>query len=174
MRCRVCSTDAPSSRKDMHFHWGTQKCELLLSRTPTPLATTVPAEEPLKVSPSFRYLGITFNERGIDVDACVSRLCESIDKAVVALSAIGLAPCNYPLHIIANHFRVFVRSCGEYALAILPLSERHVTKLETHQYNGIKALLGIRASVSRLKLLAMPRIGNGQVAIQCPFGQVAL
>ena len=22
--------------QDMHFHWGTQKCELLLSRTPTP------------------------------------------------------------------------------------------------------------------------------------------
>ena len=140
--------------RDMHFHWGTQKCELLLSRTPTPSLPLSLQQESLKVSPSFRYLGITFNERGIDIDACVSRLCESIDKAVVALSAIGLAPYNYPLHIIANHFRVFVRSCGEYALAILPLSERHVTKLETHQYNGIKALLGIRASVSRLKLLA--------------------
>ena len=48
----------------------------------------------------------------------------SIEKAAMALAAMGLQPRNYPLHIIANHFRVFVRSCGEYSLAILPLNAR--------------------------------------------------
>ena len=95
-----------------------------------------------------------FIDRGIDTSACVTRLCGSMDGAVASLQAIGLSTTNYPAHIIANHFRAFARSCSEYALAVLPLSGKQVEKLESRQYNGVKALLGIRANVSRLKLLA--------------------
>ena len=76
-----------------------------------------------------------------------------MDKAGRALLAIGLEHRNYPLHIIANHFRAFVRSCGEYALAILPLNKTHISMLERHQYRAIKLLIKSETKVSRLKLL---------------------
>ena len=113
-----------------HFHWGTQKCELLPSLLPVPLQPLSLQNESLKVTASFKYLGIFFNERGIDTDACVDRLGKSIEKAAAALAVMGFEPRHCPLHIIAIHFRVFVRSCGEYALAILPLNNTHLKKLE--------------------------------------------
>lgn len=137
-----------------HFHWGTQKCELLPSLLPVPLQPLSLQNESLKVTTSFKYLGIFFNEHGIDTDACVDRLGKSIEKAAAALAAMGFEPRHCPLHIIAIHFRVFVRSCGEYALAILPLNSTHLKKLEEFQYRGVKLLLKVRAKVSMVKLLA--------------------
>ena len=139
--------------RNMHFHWGTQKCEVLLSRVPTLSKPLVLQNECLKVCTSFKYLGVFFNERGVDTGACVKKLGDSIGRAATALSIIGLDPFNYPLHIIANHFRSFVRSCGEYSLAILPLNDLHIAELERCQYNAIKSLLKTRARVSRLGLL---------------------
>lgn len=110
--------------------------------------------EVLKISEGFKYLGISFNKKGIDTNACVSRLGESMSKAARALLVMGLVPRNYPLHIIANHFRVYARSCGEYALAILPLSNSQMMELEGCQYRGIKFLLKSDARVSRMGLLA--------------------
>ena len=72
----------------------------------------------------------------------------------MALIAMGLEPHNYPLHIIANHFRVFVRSCGEYSLAILPLTKTHIQTLEKYQYNAVQSLIITDTRVSRVKLLA--------------------
>ena len=139
--------------QERHFRWGTRKCEILLSRIPVPSSPLMLQNAPLSVSKSFKYLGIFFNEKGIDTDACVDRLGKSIDKAAGALFAIGLEPHNYPLHIIANHFRVFVRSCGEYALAILPLTKAQLDTLESHQYRAIRRLLKSNTRVSRIKLL---------------------
>ena len=110
--------------------------------------------EPVSVSKSFKYLGIFFNEKGIDTDACVNKLGNSMKKAALALIGMGLRPRNYPLHIIANHFRVFVRSCGEYSLAILPLTKAHIQTLEKYQYNALQSLIITDARVSRVKLLA--------------------
>ena len=53
---------------DRHFLWGAQKCEILLSHAPTPPTPLYLQQEPLKVSASFRYLGVTFN------DAALTRL----------------------------------------------------------------------------------------------------
>src|ERR1700738_2435964 len=112
--------------KERHFHWGTQKCEVLQARIPPTSPPLILQNDPLKISKTFKYLGIHFDNKGLDVNACVDRIGKSMERAAEALSAIGLQPRNYPLHIIANHFRVFVRSCGEYALAILPLREPHI------------------------------------------------
>ena len=139
--------------KQRHFHWGTQKCEVLLSRIP-PLSTPLMLQgDAVKVCNGFKYLGIFFGKKGIDMNACVNRLGGSMEKAAMALAAMGLEPRNYPLHIIANHFGVYVRSCGEYALAILPLSVTQMSRLEKSQYRAIKFLLKTDARVSRVKLL---------------------
>ena len=107
-----------------HFLWGTHKCEVLLSRIhdDPPRRLSLQGEY-LKVCESFKYLGIVFNQKGIDTNACVQRLCKSIGDAGAALVGMGLMPQRYPLHTIASHFRVFVRSCGEYALGILCLGK---------------------------------------------------
>ena len=139
--------------KERHFHWGTQKCEVLQARIPPTSPPLILQNEPLKISKTFKYLGIHFDNKGLDVNACVDRIGKSMERAAEALSAIGLQPRNYPLHIIANHFRVFVRSCGEYALAILPLREPHIAKLERHQYRAVKSLLKIRGCIPRVKLV---------------------
>ena len=47
-----------------------------------------------------------------------------------------------------------MRSCGEYALGILPLNNTQIKKLEAYQYRGVKLLLKKRVKVSRVKLLA--------------------
>ena len=47
-----------------------------------------------------------------------------------------------------------MRSCGEYALGILPLNNAQIKKLEAYQYNGIKFLLRTSVKISRVKLLA--------------------
>ena len=82
-----------------------------------------------------------------------TNLVSPLKRQRLALTSMGLEPRNYPLHIIANHFGVFVRSCGEYALAILPLSVTQMSKLEKSQYRAIKFLLKTGARVSRVKLL---------------------
>jgi hypothetical protein len=140
--------------RQRHFHWGTQKCEVLLSSISDLPCPLILQNEPLNICTKFKYLGVYFGEKGIDTDACVARLGESIGKAAMAMSSIGLKPQNYPLHIIASQFRAFVRSCGEYALAILPLTETQIDKLEGHQYRAVKVLLKTDARVSRMKLLA--------------------
>lgn len=100
------------------------------------------------------YLGVVFNRRGIDTNACVSKVGNSIERAALSLTSMGFEPHNYPLHTIADHFRSFVRSCGEYSLAVLPLTKKHVEKLEQHQYRAVGTLLRTGACVARLKLLA--------------------
>jgi exonuclease III len=141
--------------RERHFHWGTRKCEVLFSNPPNvPLSPLMLQSEELKVCESFKYLGIFFNGKGIDTDACVERLGESIEKAALALKIMGLKPSNYPSHIIVNHFRVFVRSCGEYALGILPLNKGQIGELESYQYNALKSLLNIKPKISRANLLA--------------------
>jgi len=140
--------------KERHLHWGTQKCEVLLSSISDLPCPLILQHEPLNICTKFKYLGIYFDKKGIDTDACVARLGESIGKAAVSLSGIGLKSQNYPLHIIASHFRAFVRSCGEYALAILPLTNAQIIRLERQQYRAIRLLIKSEARVSRLKLLA--------------------
>ena len=133
--------------KEREFEWGVQKCEVLLSHPPASHVSLSLQGEVLSVCNEFKYLGISFSKKGIDSDACVNRLGRSIEKAAMALAAMGLQPRNYPLHIIASHFRVFVRSCGEYSLAILPLNKTQMAKLEQSQYGAIKFLLKTKSSL---------------------------
>jgi hypothetical protein len=136
------------------FKWGISKCEVLLSRIDTPSPSLMLQHKSLNVNKTIKYLGVFFDKKGIDTNACVDKLGESIDKAAGALFAIGLEPHCYPLHIIAKHLKVFVRSCGEYALGVLPLNKGHIDKLESHQYWAVKRFLKTKAQVSMEKLLA--------------------
>ena len=147
----LCSAFADEN----HFEFGASKCEILAPRLPSQDAPLKLGANELAFCSRFKYLGITFDTHGIDSTACVESLCNAIVGATAVLKSIGCRPSRYPLHILANMFKAFVRSCGEYAITVLPLRSAHITLLEQAQYKAVKMLLGSRASISRLKLLAV-------------------
>ena len=141
--------------RENHFEFGAQKCEILTARLPRQEAPLKLGVDELAFCSRFKYLGISFGAQGIDATACVESLCKAIVGATAMLKSIGCRPSRYPLHILANLFKAFVRSCGEYAITVLPLRSAHIKLLEQAQYKAVKMLLGSRASISRLKLLAV-------------------
>ena len=76
--------------KERHFKWGVQKCEVLFSGVKVPPPPLKLQGEPLRICTSFNYLGVVFNWKGIDTNACVSKIGNSIERAALALISMGV------------------------------------------------------------------------------------
>ncbi|KAI9265145.1 hypothetical protein BDA99DRAFT_436903 [Phascolomyces articulosus] len=94
---------------------------------------------------TFKYLGIPFNQFGIDSDLLINQRITKATGSMALLRQLGIQQYGVGLWPALRAYRTFVRPVMEYGIAISTLSQVQIDKLDKAQKGCIKMTLNRNA-----------------------------
>lgn len=153
---------------DNDYQFNTRKCEILYDpkrdSSRLHLLKSMLHGTEIPMSTRFKYLGIYFNTRGIDVETTITEATTKAKTTANLLTTIGVNGLGYSLESNIRIYKSLVRPLLEYSLCVLPLRKKHLDELERAQnfclnkimsmsqstsYDGKRILLGIQDMKAR-------------------------
>lgn len=130
------------------YRWHPGKCVTLNGNSSTnEQQSPLPLElynEPITNATTFTYLGIPFNDHGIDASLLVKQLTAKANRASHLLKRIGNHQYAFGLHTAIRNYRTFIRPVLEYGLAITVLNQEQLEELNKAQVKCIRHTLNVQ------------------------------
>jgi hypothetical protein len=111
--------------------------------------------QPLKRVRTFTYLGVTMNERGIDREAHVERLCGKTLDSTHMMREIGFNGAGHAFGVKQRMWRTFIRPKLEYGLQLIKLAGRTSQRLESAMHHALRTMFGVGRGTSGAALLEL-------------------
>lgn len=90
----------------------------------------------------FKYLGIHFNNRGMDSREMILHNTNKGTKAMNILHSIGTNSTGFDKHLSLKFYKSFIRPIFEYGLSIISTNAETFRILENAQHNCIRQIMG--------------------------------
>ncbi|KAI9246111.1 hypothetical protein BDA99DRAFT_447472, partial [Phascolomyces articulosus] len=150
---------AENHSKEFGYQWHPNKCAIidLVITTMTSIddgnvgMQNVPTywlyTKTIPMVKTFKYLGIPFNQFGIDSDLFINQRITKATRSIALLRQLGIQQYGVGLWPALRAYRTFVHPVMEYGIAISTLSQVQIDKLDKAQKGCIKMTLNHNAKI---------------------------
>lgn len=172
---RICENHAIKN----HYSFNPKKCELLYNpklhrRIDVEESTTLPCNrvtnmyltttelyitkfkdiklhgQHLTLSTRFNYLGVYFNQRGIDIDTQIQESINQAKQQTNLMTTIGANAYAFSAQMNIKIYKLFIRPILEYCLCIMPLTKTQLNALESTQHYCLTKFLSVSTHTNML------------------------
>lgn len=107
---------------------------------------------------TFEYLGVSFDKKGINAKAQISRTISNARKIYFVLKRIGFSGHGFSINSNLLLYKSIIRPRMEYGLAILKLNKGNLKYLEASQHAIICGAFSVGINTSRTALRVLGRV----------------
>jgi hypothetical protein len=150
----ICETHAMEN----NYRYAPSKCVIIQSKNAQTTQDILLHDEPIPIVEEFKYLGIWFNERGIDRIVQVQRNIAKAKAVAIRMQSVGFNSRGFSPTLTIHAYKTFLRPILEWGLAIVKVRAAEMKKLESAQTDILKRGLTLSRSVSNGCLLLTTRI----------------
>lgn len=128
--------------KELGFQFSPTKCEIVASEWENVAECRLYGER-LKHSDSFVYLGVTFDQEGINKLAHVTRLVGTTTNCINMIRAVGFHGHGFSIAVRRRMYETFVRPKLEYGLQLMEPKGEVLKTVERTQYQALCAMFSV-------------------------------
>jgi hypothetical protein len=136
------------------YRWSPSKCAILAHPTTT-LPTYTLYNTALAATPSFKYLGMHINYKGMDTQLFINYNKEKVKTTMHRIHHIGARTNGFSVPLSIKIYKQFVRPQIEYGLCITNLITTNFAALERIQDDCLRLIIGgyVNSSVKALRVM---------------------
>ncbi|KAG2202299.1 hypothetical protein INT47_010747 [Mucor saturninus] len=127
------------------YRWNPLKSAIIHPPTTSRYAPTIPPftlyDQQIPVVSSFKYLGVYFNNTGIDNKTMIHHNATKGTQAMKILSSIGANATGFDKFLSFKFYKCFIRPIFEYGLPLLTPTKHIFKTLETAQDNACRLIV---------------------------------
>ena len=141
-----------------HFKFNITKCAFI---GPTFENVRLAGEKLEKVE-VFSYLGIRFNENGLDTETHIKEMKQKMSRTTQFFNGIGWNGGGYRVGTKVAIYKSFIRPKMEYGLAIMSINKKCMKVMESAQYESLCSMWSVskKSSYKTIQLLTgLPSMG---------------
>ncbi|CEP12433.1 hypothetical protein [Parasitella parasitica] len=137
------------------YRWSPTKCAILEHPT-TLLPSYTLYDIPIPTAPSFKYLGMHFNYRGMNTQLFIDNTKTKVETTMRRIHQIGARTSGFSLPLSIKIYCQFVRPQIEYGLCITNINATNKPALERIQDDCLRLIVGgfRNSSVKSLRVMA--------------------
>ena len=138
-----CTATGPLPTPSEYDHIETRIAELE-NRAPPPPSYKL-YNIPIPTTPTFKYLGLPFNQEGLDKLQVIKQSSAKAAGNMALLRSMGIHQYGIGIWAAIRAYRTFVRPVLEYGIAITAANQNEITRLENAQNGCIKRVMNYDA-----------------------------
>lgn len=160
------------------YKWSPSKCAVLnhpstTSSTSSGFSFSLYGES-LPAVPSFKYLGVPFSKKGLDITALIELRTPGTHKAMALLNRCGVNRAGFSLLLCSRLYSTFIRPKFEYGLAISHLKAPDFKALERLQDSCLRLLVGGHSNSSTTVLKHITALPDMRFRVDTLISRFAL
>lgn len=148
-----------SHSQQLGYRWSPTKCRVIKAPTPTIFKIY---NQIIPETQSFPYLGVPFNNQGIDTQQFLEAHHRKAMTSMQPLHHIGARSNAFSLPTTAKLYMTFIRPKIEYSLCIQNLNHKQLNRLERVQDNCLRLVINGHRNCSMKALKVMLNIPTMQ------------